>query len=175
MKNLSLAEGLTKIGDYAFYYEKLTGFAPTVLQLPKSVKEIGMYAFKGFDELTSLTLSKDIEYIGGFAFYGNKQITIYTDATADNGWEARWNSNYRPVVWGCELSADGKYVVSVQVTEDTLLYTEADGGIVAPEREGYTFSGWIVEGTQTRYNANELQNVPVGTKLIADWTIKQAE
>jgi uncharacterized repeat protein (TIGR02543 family) len=87
-------------------------------------------------------------------------------------WNSRWNSLYRPVVFGCTLSQDGRYVTALTLTEETFLYQEARSGLYDPKREGYTFAGWsaTVAGEKKVYTTAELTQLPVGTVLTAEWS-----
>jgi hypothetical protein len=119
----------------------------TELNLPASLTTISAYAFKGWNGLTSITLRSDIEMLGEHSFYGCKQATIYTNQTVtknDKGeleynWNEKFNSSHRPIVWGCTLSDDGTYVVSLTVTETTFENKTAKGGFTDPERTGWVF------------------------------------
>lgn len=168
VSTLTLGNGLETIGDYAFYgMEKITK-----LTLPESLKTIGKYAFKGCNGLSAVTIGSNVETIGAHAFYGCKGATFYTDVeTLPRDWQARWNSSYRPVVWGCELSEEG-YVVSVTIGENTLQNNNAKGVVGGPNREGYTFLGWATNQTdmQVVYTAEQLVDVEEGTTLYAVWT-----
>ena len=141
------------------------------LYLPANVT-IGKYAFKGCNTLSSLVLSKDVKTISDHAFYGCKQMTVYTDATSaeDAGWSDRWNSSYRPVVWGCTLSADKTYVVSVTMTENTFGNAYAKFGFKAPEKGELRATGWsTTEGGAVEYTPENVANAPVGTTLYPVW------
>ena len=168
VEEFSLGTGVEAVGDYAFYNFNLI----TQISLPQSLKQVGRYAFKGFN-LTSIVLLETMETLGDHALYGSKNLTVYTDA--ENGtlvsWSEKWNSSYRPVVWGCTLSEDKSYVVSVAVTAETVENAEAKGGLTAPERAGYTFAGWDTDSAATAvvYTAAELVNVPKDTTVYAVW------
>lgn len=171
VESLELAEGIETIGDYAFYgLENLSS-----LSLPANVN-VGKYAFKGCASLKSLVLSSDVGLIADHAFYGCKNMTVYTDVVseAEANWSDRWNSSYRPVVWGCTLSEDKAYVISVPVTEGTVTNFNtkfAQQNVVnAPEKEGYRASGWATEPDgELVYQIKEIVNVPVGTTLYPVW------
>ena len=62
LKNGVIPEGVTSIGDYAFY-----GVGLTKLQLPNSVTEIGAYAFAE-NAFTAVTLHDNVTVIGEYAF-----------------------------------------------------------------------------------------------------------
>ena len=172
---LTIGSGVETIGDYAFYgLENILK-----ITLPESLKSIGKYAFKGAAKVSSMILESSVTEIEENAFYGCNEMTIYTDAmkTAEGGfptgWHYRWNSGYRPVVWGCTLAEDenGSYVVSVAITANTLDNVNATGGLQNPMRAGYTFLGWATQSgaTEAEYTADELVNVPVGTTVYAVW------
>ena len=167
IQTITFGAGLETIGDYAFYgaeslYE---------LHIPANVT-VGKYAFKGCNTLTSLVLSKDVKSISDHAFYGCKQMTIYTDATSteEAGWSDRWNSSYRPIVWGCTLSEDKTYVVSVTVTANTFGNEQAKFGFKAPEKGTQRAVGWATsEGGAVVYAVEDIAKAPVGTTLYPVW------
>jgi len=164
---VTLEEGVESIGKAAFYGAKNL----QRLNLSDTVKEIGMYAFKGAEYLQAVVLGDNVEVVDAHAFYGCKQMTVYISADSiPEGWHPRWNTSYRPVIWGCELSEDG-YVASVTIGEDTVYNKKADNVIVSPKRAGYTFGGWsaTVDGVETVYTASEIATVLVGTVLTAIW------
>ena len=65
-----LEDGITSIGDYAFYQSN--AFRVTI---PDSVKDIGNSAFQGCENLTSATVSEGVETIGDEAFRGCTALT----------------------------------------------------------------------------------------------------
>ena len=197
IKSLVIPDSVKKIGDYAFYkhvnaetlvignnVEEIGNYAffgmakVGRLSIPSSVKKIGNYAFKGFARLTSVVLPTTIEELGTHAFYGAKNAAFYTDAAEiPGGWSKKWNSSYRPLVYGCVLSEDGKYVVSVTVGENTLengfefIEIEKRNPVSAPRREGYTFAGWATsENGEVEYTADGIRDVPAGTTVYSVWT-----
>lgn len=132
---------------------------------------IGNYAFRGATNITYVLLNKDVTDVRMHAFYGALNATIYCEGNAPGtSWNERWNSSFRPVIWGCELSGDGSYVVSFVKTADSIENFDAINGISAPMREGYTFAGWatVKDGTPV-YTAAEVMNAPDGTTLYAVW------
>ena len=167
IEKITFGTGLETIGDYAFYgaeslYE---------LYIPSNVT-VGKYAFKGSNALTSLVLSKDVKSISDHAFYGCKQMTVYTDATSaqEAGWSDRFNSGYRPIVWGCTLSEDKTYVVSITVTEKTFENVKANFGFKAPEKDGQRAIGWATtESGEVAYTPENIASAPIGTTLYPVW------
>ena len=68
IKKVVIKDGVTSIGDAAFYY--CSGL--TSLTIPNSVTSIGGSAFSGCSGLTSVTIPNSVTSIGYGAFYGTK-------------------------------------------------------------------------------------------------------
>ena len=66
VKKIIIAEGITEVGNQAFYYYK--NF--TELELPDSLEKIGYMAFCGCESLPSVELPEKLKVIEGFAFSG---------------------------------------------------------------------------------------------------------
>ena len=130
-----------------------------------------MYAFKGWNGLTSILLPATVDFVGEHAFYGCKNATMYTEWTAEElQWSLRWNSSYRPVVFGATLSEDKTYVVSLTITETTFSNLRAGDVITAPICNGKTFKGWsLSENGDVVYQANDVATLAVGTTVYAIW------
>ena len=168
VERIDLGGGVEDIGKYAFFGMKNV----RKLIIPSSVKSIGAYAFKGYEALASVFIPSTVETIYGNAFYGGNRLTVYTDAQSVNGgWQARWNSSYRPVVWGAETDEGGTFVYLVTITESGVTNANAKGGLNAPIRTGYDFVGWsIAENSATaEYGMEDLIILPAGTKIYAVW------
>ncbi|MBQ7791972.1 MAG: leucine-rich repeat domain-containing protein, partial [Clostridia bacterium] len=77
MTAVHIGEGVTSIGDYAFYaYMKVTDF-----QIPDSVTAIGNFSFWACDGLVDLVIPKGVKTIGVCAFkysYGLKSVVFGT-------------------------------------------------------------------------------------------------
>ena len=131
---------------------------------------MGRYAFKDCTALSSVLLRSTIEEIGDHAFYDCTSLTVYTDATSNLGnWDKYLNSSYRPIVWGCTLSADNSYVVSVTITAQTLQFGEMLQ-FGAPKQGNVSAFGWATtEGGEVVYSPEQIIGVPVGTTLYAVW------
>ena len=170
LERVTLAEGVEEIGMSAFY--GVEGLQR--LSLPNTLTTIGKYAFKGCSYLQSVVLGSNIKSIDAHAFYGCKNLTVYLEAdTLPEGWHVRWNTSYRPTVWGCELSEDGKYVVALTVTEDNVVNKKKDNVFTSPKREGYTFGGWLatIDGVEEVFSAEEIDLIPIGTRVVALWNL----
>lgn len=160
-------EGLERLGDNVF-----SGCAAlTRLILPSTLKYVGKQTFRGLTNVGSVTLSAGIAEIAVHAFYGCSNLTVYTELSgAPEGWNARWNSTNRPVIWGAELSADKSYVVSIVKTGENLSNVNSMNKIAPPERDGYVFGGWAVEPQGSAvYSAEQLEEAPEGVTLYAVW------
>ena len=145
------------------------------LELPGSLVTIGDHAFRGMVSDGSIALPASVIDVGSHVFYGNTLLTIYAegDTTCSEYWTL-WNSSWRPVVYGCTLSSDKSYVVSVVKQENSVTNAPAIGGISDPERNGYIFLGWATtEDGDAVYNAADITSVPNGTTLYAVWQQKQ--
>ena len=161
IENVNLGN-VKRVGDFAFFGSKNIDS----IVIPSTVTYIGTGAFKGAMRVESVTIGKNVKTLGANSFYGAKNATFYIEEGADNNDWQRWNSSYRPVVYGV-ASSDG-YVVGVTVGEITNLEGNA---ISAPVREGYIFKGWTKTNGSTvaDYTAKELSSVAKGTVLYAVW------
>ena len=77
---ISLPQGLTHIGDYAFYYCR----SLTSITIPNSVTSIGSDAFFYCSSLTSVTIPNSVTSIGdrAFAYCSSTSITIPNSVTS---------------------------------------------------------------------------------------------
>jgi len=162
LSDITLGARLVKIGDFAFYGDK----SITTLYLPATVTHIGNQAFRGCSALTSLTLSASVEFIGEHAFYSCDKLTLYFESTAPLAeWDRLWNSTFCPEVWGCELSADGDFVISMTVGNVKNAFF--DTTLSPPERDGYTFLGFStdIDADEAEYSFEDALSLAVGTKI----------
>ena len=74
MTKLVIENGVTSIGDYAFY--DCSGLTSVIIG--DSVKTIGKNAFYGCNGLTSLTIPNSVTSIGDYAFYNCSGLTSVT-------------------------------------------------------------------------------------------------
>ena len=83
-KNTIIPDGITSIGNYAFYgCDGLTS-----IEIPNSVTSIGNSAFYGCEGLTSIEIPNSVTSIGGGAFYycyGLKSVVIPNSVTSIGG------------------------------------------------------------------------------------------
>lgn len=170
LKNITFGRNVATIGDFAFL--GCTSLKSVVL--PDSVTDIGNYAFRGLTSATSICIRSGVRTIGQHAFYGCNIATLYCEDTEIQPyWHDRFNSSFRPVVFGVTFSEDGSYVESFTVTDTAMDNTDALNGITGPRREGYSFAGWAtVPGGEAVYAESEVASAPVGTVLYAVYTEK---
>ncbi len=174
LQDIDFNDELKTLGDYSFFGAEIL----RELHLPRGVESIGKYAFKGCRYLVSVTIPSTVRFIGQNAFYDCKRATIYTDLTAPNeAWASRWNSSYRPVVWGCTLSEDRGYVVSVTVGDATFENLNRYKQLTSTARDGYVFLGWSTDpaATSAQYNAELLSSVSAGTTVYSVWKEREVE
>ena len=172
LKDISIGKSVTYIGKGAFFgCESIREIV-----IPTSVKYVGEYAFRGCIGVDTVVIPTTVETIGRHAFYGMKNATFFTDAKFEEGilppyWNERWNSSYRPVLWGCTLSEDMTYVVSYTASASKLSNSDTPDATYKPEKAGHYFAGWAtVEGSNdVVYTADKLLEIPEGTVLYAVW------
>ena len=173
LTTIELSKTLTTIEDAAF----LGCDSLANLELPAAITTIGNHAFRGMWSDGAIILPAGVIEIGDHAFYGDASLTIYAegDNTCSEYW-GFWNSSWRPVIYGCTLSPDKSYVVSIVKTENNVTNSNAIGGISGPERSGYTFLGWATyEGGEAVYAAADISSVANGTTLFAVWQEQLAQ
>jgi len=163
-------KNVKSIGRYSFYGCS----ALSELILSGTLESIGDYSFRGCTEVKSVIIPESVEFIGKHVFYGLNNTSIYCEAdSAHQNWNYYFNSSFRPVFFGCTLSEDDKYVVSIEVINNvTLLNSKAKNGISNPVRAGYTFEGWATEANSSvvAYTSENVFEAADGTVLYAVWT-----
>ena len=164
---LVLNRGLKSIGDYAF-----EGSIVKSLVIPTTVREMGNYAFRRSSKLISVVIPSTVAYIDAGAFFDCKIATIYTDATQKpSGWNPRYNSSFRPVVYGSILNNDKSYVWAVDLANGGVENADAEFGITQPKCTLYAFVGWATEENgEVKYSANEIGTIGQPITLYAVWS-----
>ncbi len=164
LENVRLGQAET-LGDYAF-----SGCSSLKnISLPTSLTDIGKQAFRNCKSLESVVLHSGLTTVGAHAFYGCEKLTVYAGAVEKpEGWHERWNSSYRPVVWGTSLE-DG-YVVSFAIGNSRISNSKAGVVLSNPARESYTFEGWsTAPGGICEYTGENAASAPEGTVLYPIW------
>ncbi len=118
--DITIPEGVTSIGDYAFYNcENLSGVLIhkslinigsgafsncknlIKINIPNSVVSIGAYSFKECRSLERIIIPKTVDEVGNYAFHCCSKLTILCEAeSVPNGWDREWNGWYNKVEWG---------------------------------------------------------------------------
>lgn len=159
---------LHTIGAYAFAETRFV----TKPLFPPSVTFIGLGAFGLIEEddfVNSIVIPSTLTKIEIGALNGYK-ATIYAEVSSrPSTWSSNWNNTNRPVIWGCNLSADKRYVESVNKTSTSIINANAEKGISVPYRPGYNFDGWYTTADFSGTQYMDITAAPNGL-LYAKWT-----
>ena len=163
------------IGNAAFF--NCSGLKKITLEGYSNLNYINGYAFQQCYNLESLTIPSTVTNVSSGILSFGERLTVYTDldrdpSTWDNYWNySDWISIERPVIWGCELSADKSYVVSFTKTSASITKPNAVNGISAPSREGYVFGGWYKNDdfTGTAIAAENIATAENNVTYYAKW------
>ena len=164
--DLVIPDNVTYIGDYAF--RGCTNI--TSVTMGENVTSIGSSAFYGCKNCTSITIGENVTSIGNWAFYGcsamtsltslprkvptttsnsfdsaiKDQATLYVPSAALEAYsnKAPWSDFYDIVVLNIPKHQLSYYVDDALYKSFTLEEGEFISPEPAPEKEGYTFSGW---------------------------------
>jgi len=119
LSSATLPDGLVEIGSNAF----LNCTALENINIPDGVTKIKSGAFAGCKLLTDIYIPDSVAKIESDAFVNCTGLTIFCEVTEKpSGWNSKWNSSNRPVIWG--------YVKPSEGLEFTL-NAEGDGYIVS--------------------------------------------
>ena len=167
LEELDLGEKLEKVGDAAFFMnENLKS-----VYLSSKVKEIGIYAFQGCNALKTIVIPGSVRTIQQHAFYECYNLTIYTAFSEKPGdWHNRFNSSSRTIFYGTELD-EFNNVVSVNISDDNLLFRNALNGISAPIYNGKVFVDFVDEEGNS-YSLKDLETIKGIKKLTARYSIQ---
>ena len=79
VRKLELEQGITHIGNYAFYHSNLSG----EIEIPNGVNSIGHWAFATQSEITECVLPDTLESIGYYAFLSTGIPAAYIPASVE--------------------------------------------------------------------------------------------
>jgi uncharacterized repeat protein (TIGR02543 family) len=126
--------------------------------LGSGVSKIEAGAFKDVDGAFSFIIPDSVSVIGRNAFLGK---TLYCEAAQlSDGWDPSI-AQANAVVYGCTLSQDKSYVVSVE-------WQGGDFSTLVPFRQGYAFKGWYSNPDFSGQGCADLGELPAGT-YYAKW------
>ena len=92
----AIPKGVSVIGENAFY----GNIRLRKILTQDTITKIDSYAF-AYSNITSIYIHESVETIGTFAFSRCNSLTIYCEAPSQpSGWDANWNPDNCPVVWG---------------------------------------------------------------------------
>ena len=131
--SIIVADGVTKIGDYAFYgYSNLAS-----VQLPDSLESIGNYAFKNCGKLSEITLPEKVSAIGESAFYGCglTEITIPSNVTEIADYSFARNTGLKNITF--EGSAPAIAVHAFSGVKAKAMYPEDDSSWNEDTKQNY--------------------------------------
>lgn len=107
LSSLTLCEGVTTIGDYAFYGCSLL----ENLRLPNSLVSIGNYAFYDCNHLSNFNLPDSLTIIGNYAFALNNNMPIVNSITIPDSVTSI--GNYAFNNWQCTSIILGRSITSI--------------------------------------------------------------
>lgn len=123
-----------------------------------SVTAIEAAAFRDIDAAFSVVIPESVSFIGRDAFADK---TLYCEAAqSQDGWDASV-SEANNAVYGCTLSQDNSYVISVS-------WQGQGFSPLAPFRQGYRFEGWYINSDFSEQGYTDLSGCPAGT-YYAKW------
>jgi len=162
----AILSGVKSLGSGAFGDCK----SLTDVTLSNSLTTMNTNAFAGCSSLPSIAIPEGVTVVGFFAVGACNNLTVYAEAAVKPaGWDPSWNMLNRPVVWGCTLSADKTYVVSVAKSANTIS-NPSGYAISNPFRSGYTFVEWNTDASGAGTSYSNLAGVPNGTTVYAIWS-----
>lgn len=140
IESVELPEGLTEIGEQAFYYcESLES-----INIPSTVASIGEEAFYYCRPLTSIVIPESVTTMGSSVFSGCYDLTVFARAAAKpDGWSSYWMGG-ADVLWGYT----GENIIYTFVTPEGAPAVDSQSSNLritipeGPEFEGMVFMGW---------------------------------
>lgn len=139
ISKLELKDGITSIGNYAFYEcNNIDG----ELSIPASVMSIGEHAFEYCNKFTSTLISRNVTSIGNRAFSSWKSgSSIYNLSNVDMQEDVHYSIATLGTVYIVSTKIDGLTDSITKVLADNLSVVN----IPDPVRPGYIFKGWYTD------------------------------
>ena len=137
VKEIVICEGITEIGNYAFYKCNKA----TEIRLPKSLKSVGDFAFMGCTKITDFEFKGNLNSIGKGAFYGCSAAKTFslTKGVKSIGYDAFYGTGYYNIK---DIRVNGALYIDnylIDVKEDTKGdFTAKEGTVLVAD---YAFSG----------------------------------
>ena len=198
LTSIEIPNRVTSIGNYAFSSCKNL----KSVEIPNSVTSIGDWAFYDCAILDNVYIPDSVTRIGVSSFQG---CTNLNDVKY-NGYRSKWDVLKKNIGYGNDAILNAKYLCDVIFnldggkigdadtftqtiySNDTVNLSEAKlydpktkrAGetftIPTPTKEGYTFTGWSDDETNTCYTNGDLNTYKVvkdKTSFTAHWTLNQ--
>lgn len=176
IKSISIQDGVSSIGSYAFYY---CSYLFGTLTIPDSVVTIGSYAFQNCSNLTTLELGNGLTSIGNDAFarcYGlNGNLVIPDSVTSIGNSAFAFCNNLTGLTLGSKVSSIGIFAFeSCNKMAGTLTVPDSVsiiGGSAFTDCTGFTGltlgSGLTSINTKTFFGCTSLSKLELNDTLTA--------
>lgn len=115
MQKIVIADGITRVGDYAFYMDSNTDYKVYNITLPESLVEIGNHAFENEGTLEYIAIPQNVTTIGAHAFDGCEDLA--TVNYYGNPANLTWNVSDSGLPTGCEIHLKGEYESATDVSD----------------------------------------------------------
>lgn len=165
------------VGNYKYYNTSIVGLKnATAFILPKSLKKIGKYAFRGCESLSSLTIPEGVEWIDGSVFgacVALKTVTINAENIILSG--SFCNSPLNKVIFNCQslkledCAFSGSNLSEFVVSNGTLVV--GNKTFEKCKRLKYAYIPQDSElGSEIFYGCDSLETVEIHSKNIGNGT-----